>query len=69
MVGSSVNLAPLVYDLQRGSGLIEFAEAYKCVLKSVDVNPNIAESHVSCYTRGGTPIYSVLRSSLRPRSR
>ena len=50
MVGSSVNLAPLVYDLKRESGLFEFTEAYKCVLKSVDVNPNIAESQVSCYS-------------------
>ena len=47
VIGLSVNLTPLVCELNEESGLTEFIEAYSRVLKSVKPNPEVTESHVS----------------------
>ena len=43
-VGSAI--APLVYGLDKSSGLAEFLEAYKPVWKAVEENPRLSESLV-----------------------
>ena len=47
VVGSPLNLAPLVYELKKESGLNEFVKAYKRVLKSVNANLEVSKSRVS----------------------
>ena len=47
LIGSSVNLSPLVYELKKESGLSEFIEACKHVLRSIKPNPEVSESFVS----------------------
>ena len=46
LIGSSVNLAP-VYELKKESGLSEFIEACKHVLRSIGAIPEVSESFVS----------------------
>ena len=47
LIGSSINLAPLVYELKKDSGLSEFMEASKHVLRSIKANAEVSELFVS----------------------
>ena len=47
LIGSSINLAPLVYELKKESGLSEFMEASKHVLRSIKANAEVSELFVS----------------------
>ena len=43
-VGSVIS--PLVYELEKSSGLTEFLQAYKPIWKAVDKNPKLCDSFV-----------------------